>query len=214
MTRPIYDIEAALQEEARPAIIEAEVAKEAAEARAESIMTKARKADDALASSSLVAEAAGLRMEADAIVVPPKPRLTASGDVTPETLTKLLAAHGRIGVLSPEGDLFDIIAGRYSKQPNLGVFLQGHKGERLQTERITRDADLSEKPALTIGITLQPPVLMDLAQTPVPAAEAFWPASSSPSPPQHSAIARWLFRPSRRRRPAPTTRGSPPSCTP
>ncbi|AVZ73581.1 hypothetical protein SLUN_16775 [Streptomyces lunaelactis] len=37
--------------------------------------------------------------------------------------TKLLAAHGRIGVLSPEGDLFDIIAGRYSSRPNLGVFL-------------------------------------------------------------------------------------------
>jgi replicative DNA helicase len=69
-------------------------------------------------------------------------------------------------VLSPEGDLFDIIAGRYSNRPNLGVFLQGHKGERLQAERITRDSDQAEKPALTIGITLQPPVLMDLAQTP------------------------------------------------
>ncbi|WP_406401595.1 DUF3987 domain-containing protein [Streptomyces sp. NBC_00879] len=166
MTRPIYDIEAALQEDARPSIIEAEVAKEAAEARAEAIMTKARKADDATASTSLVAEAAGLRMESESIVVPPKPRLTASGDVTPETLTKLLSTHGSLGVLSPEGDLFDIIAGRYSSRPNLGVFLQGHKGERLQAERITRDTDLGEKPALTIGITLQPPVLLDLAQTP------------------------------------------------
>ncbi|MGW1374769.1 DUF3987 domain-containing protein [Streptomyces sp. NPDC002446] len=124
MTRPIYDIEAALQEDARPSIIEAEVAKEAAESRAEAIMTKARKADDSTASTSLVAEAAGLRMEAESIVVPPKPRLTASGDVTPETLTKLLSTHGRLGVLSPEGDLFDIIAGRYSSRPNLGVFLQ------------------------------------------------------------------------------------------
>ncbi|MFD9465596.1 DUF3987 domain-containing protein [Streptomyces sp. NPDC060027] len=166
MTRPIYDIEAAMQEDARPSIIEAEVAKEAAEARAESILAKARKTDDSTAATSLVAEAAGLRMEADSIAVPPKPRLTASGDVTPETLTKLLSTHGRLGVLSPEGDLFDIIAGRYSSRPNLGVFLQGHKGERLQAERITREADLGEKPALTIGITLQPPVLMDLAQTP------------------------------------------------
>ncbi|MFE5890493.1 DUF3987 domain-containing protein [Streptomyces sp. NPDC056462] len=166
MTRPIYDIESALQEDTRPSIIEAEVAKEAAEARAEAIMTKARKVDDSTAATSLVAEAAGLRMEAEAIVVPPKPRLTAAGDITPEALTKLLSTHGRLGVLSPEGDLFDIIAGRYSSRPNLGVFLQGHKGERLQAERITRDDDLGEKPALTIGITLQPPVLMDLAQTP------------------------------------------------
>ncbi|MEU9654993.1 DUF3987 domain-containing protein [Streptomyces chartreusis] len=166
MTRPIYDIESSMQEEARPSIIQAEVEKEAAEARAEAIMTKARKVDDSKTATSLVAEAAGLRMAAESIVVPPKPRLTASGDVTPETLTKLLSTHGRLGVLSPEGDLFDIIAGRYSSRPNLGVFLQGHKGERLQAERITREADLGEKPALTIGVTLQPPVLTDLAQTP------------------------------------------------
>ncbi|MFD4144426.1 DUF3987 domain-containing protein [Streptomyces sp. NPDC058572] len=166
MTRPIYDIEAALQASAHSSIIEATVEKEAAEARAEAVMTKARKADDSVAAASLVAEASGLRMEADAITVPPLPRLTADDDLTTETLTKLLAAHGRLGVLSPEGDLFDVIAGRYSSRPNLGVFLKGHKGERLRAERITRDTDFAEKPALTIGITLQPTVLTDLAQTP------------------------------------------------
>lgn len=166
MTRPLYDIEAALQEDARPSIIEAEVTKEAAEARADAIMTKARKADDATDSTALVAEATALRMDAESIAVPPTPRLTASGDVTPETLTKLLATHGNIGVLSPEGDLFDIMSGRYSAKPNLGVFLQAHKGERLQAERITRESDVGERPALTIGITLQPPVLTELAQTP------------------------------------------------
>ncbi|MEU6217228.1 DUF3987 domain-containing protein [Streptomyces sp. NPDC047022] len=166
MTRPIYDIEAALQENARSSIIEATVEKEAAEARAEAVMTKARKADDSVSAASLVAEASGLRMDADAITVPPVPRLTADDDLTTETLTKLLAIHGRLGVLSPEGDLFDVIAGRYSSRPNLGVFLKGHKGERLRAERITRDTDFAEKPALTIGITLQPTVLTDLAQTP------------------------------------------------
>lgn len=155
-----------MQEEASPSIIQAEVEKEAAEARAKAIMSRARKVDDSKTATSLVAEAAGLRMAAEAIVIPPKPRLTASGDVTPETLTKLLSTHGRLGVLSPEGDLFDIIAGRYSSRPNLGVFLQGHKGERLQADSITREADLGETPALTIGVTLQPPVLTDLAQTP------------------------------------------------
>lgn len=166
MTAPIYAVERELQERAQPGIIEAEIAREAAEGRAEAAMMKAKKADDATASHQLVAEATGLRMDAEAITVPARPRLTASGDVTPEALTKLLTVHGRIGVLSPEGDLFDIIAGRYSARPNLGVFLQGHKGERLQTERITRDAEHGERPALTIGITLQPPVLTDLARTP------------------------------------------------
>jgi hypothetical protein len=31
--------------------------------------------------------------------------------------------HGRLGVLSPEADLFNIITGRYSSRLNFGVFL-------------------------------------------------------------------------------------------
>ncbi|MFB6948666.1 DUF3987 domain-containing protein [Streptomyces niveus] len=74
--------------------------------------------------------------------------------------------HRCLAALSPEGDLFDIIAGRYSAKPNLGVFLQAHKGERLQTDRITREQPSVDRPALTIGITSQPAVLHDLASTP------------------------------------------------
>ncbi|MEU7046769.1 DUF3987 domain-containing protein [Streptomyces varsoviensis] len=58
------------------------------------------------------------------------------------------------------------MAGRYSARPNLGVFLQAHKGERLQTDRITRDQPTIDRPALTIGVTPQPSVLQDLASAP------------------------------------------------
>ena len=53
-------------------------------------------------------------------------------DVSPERLATLLRDHGgRIAVLSAEGDIFDVMAGRYSKGgvPNLGVFLKGHAGD-------------------------------------------------------------------------------------
>ncbi|MFH9189628.1 MULTISPECIES: DUF3987 domain-containing protein [Streptomyces] len=163
MTAPIYRIECELQQQARSGIIEAQTAKDAAEAEVEGLMAKARKASDTIDRQQLVAEVSAARMLADEIRVPPTPRLTVSGDITPEPLTHLLATHRCLAALSPEGDLFDIIAGRYSGTPNLGVFLQAHKGERLQTDRITRDQPTVDRPALTIGVTPQPTVLQDLA---------------------------------------------------
>ncbi|MFE2494217.1 DUF3987 domain-containing protein [Streptomyces scopuliridis] len=166
MTEPIYDVERQLQEESRARIIEAETAKEAALAEAEGLMARARKPGDGMDRSALVAEASAAKLLAEEIAVPPRPRLTVSGDITPEPLAQQLAVHRCLAALSPEGDLFDIIAGRYSAKPNLGVFLQAHKGERLQTDRITREQPSVDKPALTIGITPQPAVLQDLAGAP------------------------------------------------
>ncbi|MGW8570612.1 DUF3987 domain-containing protein [Streptomyces niveus] len=166
MTEPIYDVERQLQEESRASIIEAETAKEAAVAEAEGLMAKARKPGDSIDRTALVAEASAAKLLAEEIHVPPRPRLTVSGDITPEPLAQQLAVHRCLAALSPEGDLFDIIAGRYSAKPNLGVFLQAHKGERLQTDRITREQPSVDKPALTVGITPQPAVLQDLASTP------------------------------------------------
>lgn len=166
MTEPIYEVERQLQEGARARIIEAETEKEAALAEAEALMAKARKPGGAVDRTALISEASGAKLHAESIHVPPKPRLTVSGDITPEPLTQQLAVHRCLAALSPEGDLFDIIAGRYSAKPNLGVFLQAHKGERLQTDRITREQPSVDRPALTIGITPQPAVLHDLASTP------------------------------------------------
>lgn len=44
--------------------------------------------------------------------------------------------------------------------------MQAHKGERLQTDRTTREQPTVDKPALTIGVTAQPAVLQDLGATP------------------------------------------------
>ncbi|MFI6153307.1 DUF3987 domain-containing protein [Kitasatospora sp. NPDC051170] len=165
MTAPVYRIEDELRAEARARIIEAETAKEAALAEVEALMARARKNPD-LDRVHLVAEISGARMLADEIVVPPSPRLTLSGDITPETVTHQLGVHRCLAALSPEGDLFDSIVGRYSSKPNLGVFLQAHKGERLQADRITREQPTVDKPALTIGVTPQPAVLQELGAAP------------------------------------------------
>jgi hypothetical protein len=100
-------------------------------------------------------------------VVPPVPRWLVD-DATPEALAGLLATYGRIALLSPEGDVFDQMAGRYNQAagPNLGVYLKGHAGDLLKVDRRGRSPEYVERPCLTIGLTVQPEVLQGLASRP------------------------------------------------
>jgi hypothetical protein len=84
-------------------------------------------------------------------------------DCTPERLTGLMADNGgRLAVMSAEGDSFDIIGGRYSDKANLGVYLKSHNGETLLVDRIGRKSERVEKPALSLGLSVQPDVLRGL----------------------------------------------------
>jgi replicative DNA helicase len=100
-------------------------------------------------------------------VVPPLPRWLAD-DATPEALAGLLATYGRIALLSPEGDVFDQMAGRYNPTsgPNLGVYLKGHAGDLLKVDRRGRPPEYVQRPCLTIGLAVQPEVLRGLASRP------------------------------------------------
>ena len=97
------------------------------------------------------------------------PRLLCD-DVTAEKVASLLAENdGRLAIMSPEGDIFDLMAGRYSKNgPNLGVFLKGHAGDDLRVGRVNKDrlAEFVHKPALSMGLTVQPGVLCGLIAQP------------------------------------------------
>ena len=99
--------------------------------------------------------------------MPPVPRWLVD-DATPEALAGLLATYGRIALLSPEGDVFDQMAGRYNQSagPNLGVYLKGHAGDLLKVDRRGRPPEYVERPCLTIGLAVQPEVLQGLASRP------------------------------------------------
>lgn len=100
--------------------------------------------------------------------VPAHPRLLVD-DCSPERLAGLLAEQGgRIAAMSPEGDLFDLMAGRYSKTgaANLGVFLKGHAGDELRVDRIGRPPEMIPRPALTVALAVQPEVVRGLAALP------------------------------------------------
>ena len=98
------------------------------------------------------------------IDVPEIPRLVAD-DVTPEAVASLLAEQtGRIAVISAEGGVFDIIAGRYNGNiPNMDVWLKGHSGDMIRVDRKGRPPEYIRKPALTLGLMIQPEVLKSIA---------------------------------------------------
>ena len=166
LIRPLLAAEAVLIERTRPAIVEADLALRVVAKAADRAANAAAAAVDAGGRDRLLADAAAAAMTAEAITVPPLPRLIAD-DVTSEQAASLLAEQGgRLAVLSPEGGIFATLAGRYSGAPNLEVFLKGHAGDMLRVDRRSRPAEHVDQPALTLGLAVQPEVLRDIAQMP------------------------------------------------
>ncbi|WP_093801127.1 YfjI family protein [Streptomyces sp. Wb2n-11] len=162
MTNPLYKSETMLAAASAGRIIEAELTAKLAKEVAENAAAKAARAD-ADKRDELIAEAIGLAQAAEGLTVPAKPRLLAD-DATPEVIASLLAEQGgRLSVMSAEGGIFDIIAGRYSGTPNMEVFLRGQAGDRLRVDRRGRE-EFIESPALTMGLTVQPSVLEDIGR--------------------------------------------------
>lgn len=162
MTSPLYEAEKTLAEQMAGRIVETELTQRMAREAAERAAAKAAAAEGP-ERDDLVAEAIALAQDAEEITVPPRPRLLAD-DSTPETVTTLMAEQGgRLAVMSAEGGIFDIIAGRYSGTPNMEVFLKGHAGDRLRVDRRNRQEFL-EAPALTMGLAVQPAVLEQIGK--------------------------------------------------
>jgi hypothetical protein len=166
LTRPVADFERDQAAAALPSITETATLRRIAEQAAAAAEAAAGRAP-ANQQEQARAEAIARAAEAARLVVPPIPRWLVD-DATPEALAGLLATYGRIALLSPEGDVFDQMAGRYNLAagPNLGVYLKGHAGDLLKVDRRGRPPEYVERPCLTIGLTVQPEVLRGLASRP------------------------------------------------
>jgi uncharacterized protein DUF3987/DnaB helicase-like protein len=166
MTAPIRAAEHLLREQAQPDIADAVLERRVAEADMERAEKAAINAVDTTVRGQHLDDARIAAEKLQKIQVPPEPRLF-SDDATPEVLTSLLAQHdGRMAVLSPEGEIFSIAAGRYSGAPNFAVLKHGHAGEGMRIDRIGRASENIESAHVTLGICTQPDVLADLADTP------------------------------------------------
>ncbi|HEV2342690.1 MAG TPA: DUF3987 domain-containing protein [Actinocrinis sp.] len=165
MTRPILAAEKQLQEFMAPRITELRVDRKAADEYAARMADALAKASPSGRDSARF-EAHAAALAAEAIVVPHEPRLF-TDDATPEQLATMLADQGgRMAILSAESEIFEVIAGRYSGNPNMNVFLKGHAGDEICVDRKGRPAEAIDDPALTLGICTQPAALAALAAIP------------------------------------------------
>lgn len=163
-TRPLRELEAELIERGRPEVARAQSDRRQAEARLRKLeKTAAEKHGDEAAAARHEAGdiAAELADEAEPVL----PRLIVD-DATSEKLGMMLDEQGgRIASMSPEGGVFDLMAGLYSKSgiPQFVVYLMGHSGDDLITDRVGRKSVRVERPALTCAYAMQPAVIEGLA---------------------------------------------------
>jgi replicative DNA helicase len=170
VTAPLSEFEEERAQALAPVVTEAAIRRRALERAAEKAETEAASAKTAESREAFIKRAAELAQEAQSVIVPAPYRLLGD-DATPESLASLLAQQGgRIALLSPEGGVVGQMAGRYSPSrvagANLGVYLKGHAGDRLRVDRVGRASEYVPRPALTIGLAVQPEVLRTMADVP------------------------------------------------
>ena len=74
-----------------------------------------------------------------------------------------MAANGGVfSVISTEGGIFDVMAGRYSNKANIDIWLKGHCGDAIYVDRMTRDPECILHPALSAILSIQPSVLDEI----------------------------------------------------
>ncbi len=157
--RPVEEFEADLVREARVEVMQQAARHDALLKRQEKAKARAASATDSAERASAEADLDTIAAEVAASSPGALPRLLAD-DATPEALVGLLAAHGRIGVISAEGGLFDTLAGRYSDQvANLDALLKAHGGEPIRVDRRGRESEYVEDPLASLALAVQPEVL-------------------------------------------------------
>jgi hypothetical protein len=163
---PVEEFEARRVEEKAPEIDEQQTRFKIYEGRLLKAQKVAANAKDEQV-DLLTAEAIQATEDLASIKVPAQPRLLAD-DASPERLATLLRDQGgRMALASPEGDVFDMIAGRYSQgRPNLGVYLKAHAGDTIRVDRVGRSSEYVKRPALTLALAVQPEVLRGLGNHP------------------------------------------------
>lgn len=166
VTNPLREWERLRAKERQPDVAAARSRRRVAEQALEHAEARAAKESDLSQRVVLQDEAEQLARQLEALPVVQLPRVLTE-DCTPERLAGLLAEQGgRMAILSPEGDVFDVMAGRYSSEPNFGIFLKGHAGDPHHVDRQGRPAEYVAEPALTIAVSPQPDVLGGLADKP------------------------------------------------
>lgn len=163
--KPIYNYEKTLAQEIESERRHAIEEKEILEGRQKKLEKKAINSNDDKNRAKIINEVKEIGDDISELDIPNIPRLVTS-DITTEKLAQLMSENnGRIAILSPEGELFQLMAGRYSKSGNSNFenYKKGWTGgEPIRDDRMGRDGTHVKNPALTQGLTIQPTVLEEL----------------------------------------------------
>lgn len=158
MTRCLYQYEREFNEARAPEVTENQHKREELERRIRSLERKLEQSGD----EELELELRDLKYQLED-TPELKPARFFADDCSSEALTSLLAQNsGRFAVISTEGGVFDIMAGRYSNKANLDVWLKGHCGDAIRVDRLGREPEYIPNPALSAILTIQPSVLDDI----------------------------------------------------
>jgi len=163
--RPVAQFVAEERKRLDPEIKVATARYDIAAKRIEQLKIRAAKEDDP-------AEHARLAREVDSAVLVQAslelrvPLRLILDDVTAESLEQVMRQQGgRIAILSDEGGPFELMGGRYSEgTPNIDIYLKGHSGSPISTDRIGRPGGSVSNPAITIGLAIQPDVIAGLQE--------------------------------------------------
>ena len=165
---PIEEHERWLVDQAKLEIAHAQTERDVLEARAKEAKASAAHSHDGQERTGLLKEAKSLNEQLVDFVVPTPPRLIAD-DVTPEALAGLMVENSdRMAIISSEGGIFNILAGRYSQNvPNLDLFLKSYTGEPYRVDRKGRPPEYLKSACLTLCLAIQPEVLRLIAKQPI-----------------------------------------------
>lgn len=164
--RPVYEYERTENERTAPDVALYEAKKKILEGkiagitRAASNVGKKRKDEKHLDMGDLVT----LQQELNELEEVAPIRLVVD-DVTVEVLAKIMEQNGeRIGIVSTEGGVFNMLAGRYSDKTVIDIVLKGYSGDRLTLDRIQRKGQQLNHPLITILLYAQPVVIREIMQ--------------------------------------------------
>ena len=86
-------------------------------------------------------------------------------DITSEALFKVMSENNeRMSVISAEGGIFGIMAGRYNGNGNgnIDIYLKGHAGDPCSNHRIGRKSQSMDSPSLTICLAVQQDIIREI----------------------------------------------------
>ena len=140
-----------------PEIQEYRTKKKILEGAIENLTTRAAKKGDVE-----YTEIAEKQRELDSLKPVYPVRLTAD-DVTTEKLVSLMMENKEVmAIISAEGGIFNMLAGRYNDKVNIDLILKAYTGESLLVDRVGRPPEQLNSPHLTICTMIQPSILREV----------------------------------------------------